>query len=64
MAAAATLTDMSCVLVLHRRYFLHEPGVVYIDNFLTPEALAEIHRYCLQSTVFWDVRATYLGACA
>lgn len=34
------------------RYLQHSPGIVVIDDFLTPEALEEIRRFCLESTVW------------
>lgn len=32
-----------------------------MDNFLTNEALTLLYNYCLESTVFFDVRESYLG---
>ena len=33
-----------------------------MDNLLTPEALEQIHRFCLEATIWNDVRWNYLGA--
>jgi hypothetical protein len=40
------------------------PGITWIDGFLTPEALASLRRFCLQSTVWFrnDYTNGYLGA--
>jgi len=37
-------------------YFAHAPGIAYIDNFLKPEALASLRRFCLESTIWFDGR--------
>ncbi len=34
------------------RYLRHRPGVVVIDDFLVPEALDQMRRFCLESTVW------------
>jgi tetratricopeptide (TPR) repeat protein len=45
-------------------YLAHPPGAVYFDDFLTPEALASLRRFCLESTVWYDFghHRGYLGA--
>ncbi|MFZ6654036.1 hypothetical protein [Undibacterium sp. TJN19] len=40
-------------------YFANAPGMTYIDNFLKPEALASLRRFCLESTFWFDYQ--YLG---
>lgn len=35
-----------------QRRYLDPPGVVVIDDFLTPEALDSLYRFCLESTVW------------
>ncbi|GGC70652.1 hypothetical protein GCM10011396_17220 [Undibacterium terreum] len=37
-------------------YFANAPGMTYIDNFLKPEALASLRRFCLESTIWFDGR--------
>jgi len=45
-------------------YFRSGPGVTYVDDFLTPEALANLRRFCLESTVWFEYLYTggYIGA--
>jgi tetratricopeptide (TPR) repeat protein len=45
-------------------YFARSPGITWIDNLLSPEALAALRRYCLESTIWFDFNHTngYLGA--
>jgi hypothetical protein len=40
------------------------PGITVIDNFLTPDALASLRRFCLEATVWFESRYAngYLGA--
>jgi len=35
-------------------YFTNAPGMTYMDNFLKPEALASLRRFCLESTIWFD----------
>jgi hypothetical protein len=34
------------------QYLDHPPGVVYVDDFLSAEALAELRAFCLESTIW------------
>lgn len=45
-------------------YAAREPGITWIDDFLSPEALALLRRYCLESTFWFDFHHAngYLGA--
>ncbi len=44
-------------------YFDHESGLAYIDNFLTPEALASMRNFLLCSTIWFDIKKDgYIGA--
>lgn len=45
-------------------YARNEPGLVYVDDLLTPRALQELRRFCLESTVWFDFNYShgYLGA--
>jgi tetratricopeptide (TPR) repeat protein len=40
------------------------PGITHVDNFLTPEALHELRRFCLESTIWYNFKYPngYLGA--
>jgi tetratricopeptide (TPR) repeat protein len=44
------------------RYLAAEPSVTVVDGLLTPAALDALRRFCMDSTVWNDVRAGYLGA--
>ncbi len=48
---------------IEAQYLSNQPPVVAIDNFLAPEALASLRRYCEEATV-WKLEAGegYLGA--
>jgi hypothetical protein len=37
---------------VEERYLANAPGVVYVDDFLTEEALEGLYRFCLESTVW------------
>jgi tetratricopeptide (TPR) repeat protein len=45
-------------------YLDHPPGITFVDDFLTPAALAELRRFCLESTVWCNYlyQGGYLGA--
>ena len=51
-----------------QRYHAHaaaqgnDAGLVVADNFLSPIALEALYTVALESTIFYDARATYLGA--
>ncbi|MFE9839155.1 tetratricopeptide repeat protein [Streptomyces sp. NPDC005551] len=49
---------------VEERYLSTAPGVVYVDDFLTAEALGELYRFCLESTVWSGNRYAHgrLGA--
>ena len=46
-----------------KAYFDNGPGMIYFDNFLKPEALESLRRFCLESTVWFDFLygAGYVG---
>lgn len=48
---------------IERRYFGTSPEIIHIDDFLSPEALAALRKFCLVST-FWKTEYAnqYLGA--
>jgi tetratricopeptide (TPR) repeat protein len=35
-------------------YFRNHPGITYIDDFLVPEALASLRKFCVESTFWFD----------
>lgn len=39
---------------IESEYFANKPGMAFIDNFLKPEALARLRRFCLESTIWFD----------
>ena len=45
-------------------YARNRPGITHVDGFLRPEALAELRRFCLESTVWFQFKYAngYLGA--
>ena len=45
-------------------YAANGPGHTYVDDFLTPEALEKLRRFCLTSTIWYEYRYAngYLGA--
>jgi tetratricopeptide (TPR) repeat protein len=45
-------------------YFHHAPGITYVDDFLTPEALTRLRRFALESTIWFDFlyEGGYVGA--
>lgn len=45
-----------------RRYCAATPNVVAVDGLVTPEALQALRRFCLESTIWNNVKAGYLGA--
>lgn len=51
-------------VTVEEQYLGNAPGVVYVDDFLTDEALGELHRFCLESTVWFGNRYAHgrLGA--
>ena len=45
-------------------YARNGPGITHVDNFLRPEALANLRRFCLESTLWFQFKYAngYLGA--
>lgn len=45
-------------------YRANHPGIIWFDGFLTPEALAALRRYCLETTIWFGLKegGGYLGA--
>lgn len=47
---------------IEARYFAAEPNAIAVDELLTPEALAEVRRFCFESTFWNNIKPGYLGA--
>lgn len=49
---------------LESAYVASGPGIIHLDGLLTPQALAELNRFCLESTIWYDFKheGGYLGA--
>jgi tetratricopeptide (TPR) repeat protein len=47
---------------LEDRYLASRPNIVTVDNLLTPEVLASLRRFCLDSTIWNNIKPGYLGA--
>lgn len=47
---------------IEERYFDAKPNLVAIDGLLAPQALAAVRTYCLESTIWNDLKGGYLGA--
>ena len=45
-------------------YAASGPGIIHLDNLLTPRALVDLRRFCLESTIWYDFKheGGYLGA--
>jgi tetratricopeptide (TPR) repeat protein len=39
---------------IEAEYFANGPGMTYVDQFLRPEALASLRRFCMESTIWFD----------
>lgn len=47
---------------IEARYLAADPEIVTIDGLLTPEALQAVRDWCLQATIWNEVKTGYLGA--
>ncbi|MEU0919385.1 hypothetical protein ABZ384_18305 [Streptomyces cyaneofuscatus] len=61
---ARALSDRWDPAAVEEQYLANAPGVVSVDDFLTEEALDELYRFCLESTVWFGNRYAHgrLGA--
>ncbi|MFD3970035.1 hypothetical protein [Streptomyces cyaneofuscatus] len=61
---ARALSDRWGPTAVEEQYLADGPGVVSVDDFLTGEALDELYRFCLESTVWFGNRYAHgrLGA--
>jgi tetratricopeptide (TPR) repeat protein len=48
--------DLDCKAI-EKAYHQHQPGFACVDNFLTKQAITELRRFCLESTVWYDMSA-------
>lgn len=62
--AAGALDPGLDTATIEADYFGRGPGISWIDNLLTPQALATLRRYCMDSTFWFDFQHAngYLGA--
>jgi tetratricopeptide (TPR) repeat protein len=47
---------------LEENYLDSRPGLVVVDNILAPEALESLRKFCLDSTIWNELKGGYLGA--
>jgi len=49
---------------LEAAYTASGPGIIHVDGLLTPRAVADLRRFCLESTIWYDFKheGGYLGA--
>ena len=46
-----------------KQYLASMPHIHYLDDFLSPQALHRLQRFCLESTIWFDVKEDgYIGA--
>lgn len=52
------------IAAIEADYDKNAPGMTFFDGFLTPEAIAGLRKFCLESTIWYEFRYTngYLGA--
>ena len=52
------------VAAIEADYHRRQPGITFFDDFLSPDALATLRRFCLEATVWFECRYGngYLGA--
>jgi tetratricopeptide (TPR) repeat protein len=61
--ATGALNPALDVPAIEARYHASRPEVMHLDGLLTPEALASLRRFCLESTIWKrDYENGYLGA--
>ncbi len=49
---------------IQRDYFSRDPGITYLDDLLTPEAMQRLREFCMRTTFWYDFahQGGYLGA--
>lgn len=62
--SGVALSESNDSTAVEADYFARTPGITWIDNLLSAEALAALRRYCLESTLWFDFNHPdgYLGA--
>jgi len=50
------------VAAIQERYLGAQPNIIAVDDLLTPQALAAVRRFCLESTIWNNIKPGYLGA--
>jgi len=62
--AGGALNPQLAADTIEADYGRHHPGITFVDDFLEPEALATLRRFCLEATVWFECRYGngYLGA--
>ena len=61
-AAGAAVNPSLDTAAIESAYRESAPNLVVVDDFLTPDALERLWRFCLDATVWYQVKRGYLGA--
>ena len=61
-AAGAAVNPGLDAAAIEGAYRESAPNLVVVDDFLTPDALERLWRFCLDATVWYQVKRGYLGA--
>ena len=61
-AAGAAVNPGLDAAAIESAYRESTPNLVVVDDFLTPDALERLWRFCLDATVWYQVKRGYLGA--
>jgi tetratricopeptide (TPR) repeat protein len=59
--AAGALNPELETETIENSYLTSEPNIVFFDDFLTAEALESLWLFCLEATVWYQVKGGYLG---
>ena len=59
--ASGALNSELEVEAIEDAYLTSAPNIVFFDDFLTAEALERLWHFCLQATVWYQVKGGYLG---
>ena len=60
--AGGTLNPELDVDAIEAAYLGAQPNVIFLDQLLRPEALERLWRFCLDATIWYQVKHGYLGA--
>lgn len=63
LPGGAISSGLDCTAI-EADYHKNFPGITFFDDFLTPQALNELRRFCLESTIWYDFAYNngYVGA--